>query len=549
MTHQLELDRPRRGPSTPCRVLAMDAVQKVGNGHPGTAMSLAPAAYLLFQKVMRHDPADPHWLGRDRFVLSCGHSSLTLYIQLYLGGFGLELDDLKALRTWGIQDARPPRARPHRRRRDHHRAARPGRRATRSAWRWPPAASAACSTPTPRPARARSTTTSTRSAPTATSRRASAARRPRSPATSSSATSTLIYDANQISIEDDTDIAFSEDVGAALRGLRLARADRRLDQRRHGVRRGRRGALEGARGGRARSPTSPSFIVLRTIIAWPAPERAEHRQGARLRARRRRGRGHQEGPRLRPRPDLRGRRRGARPHPRRSSSAARAAAGRVGGARSTPGRRSQPRAQGALRPDATRDACPTAGPTRCRRSPPTRRASPPARRPARCSTRIAPVLPELWGGSADLAESNNTTPEGRAVVRPRGALHQGVPGRPSTAGSCTSASASTPWARSSTASPCTAAPASYGGTFLVFSDYMRPAVRLAALMQLPGHLRLDPRLDRPRRGRPDPPAGRAPRRAAGDPRPRRRPPGRRQRDRRRLADDPRAHRPPGRPRA
>jgi len=71
------------------RVLAMDAVQKVGNGHPGTAMSLAPAAYLLFQKVMRHDPSEPDWTGRDRFVLSCGHSSLTLYNQLYLGGFGL----------------------------------------------------------------------------------------------------------------------------------------------------------------------------------------------------------------------------------------------------------------------------------------------------------------------------------------------------------------------------------------------------------------------------------------------------------------------------
>src|SRR4051812_39015085 len=79
----------------------MDAVEKVGNGHPGTAMSLAPAAYLLFQKVMRHNPADPHWAGRDRFVLSAGHSSLTLYIQLYLAGFGLELDDLKSLRTWG----------------------------------------------------------------------------------------------------------------------------------------------------------------------------------------------------------------------------------------------------------------------------------------------------------------------------------------------------------------------------------------------------------------------------------------------------------------
>ena len=82
------------------RVLAMDAVQKAGSGHPGTAMSLAPAAYLLFQRILRHDPADAAWQGRDRFVLSCGHSSLTLYIQLYLSGYGLTLDDLKALRTW-----------------------------------------------------------------------------------------------------------------------------------------------------------------------------------------------------------------------------------------------------------------------------------------------------------------------------------------------------------------------------------------------------------------------------------------------------------------
>ena len=82
------------------RVLAADAVQHVGNGHPGTAMSLAPLAYTLFQRVMRHDPGDTEWLGRDRFVLSCGHSSLTLYIQLYLGGFGLELSDIEALRTW-----------------------------------------------------------------------------------------------------------------------------------------------------------------------------------------------------------------------------------------------------------------------------------------------------------------------------------------------------------------------------------------------------------------------------------------------------------------
>ncbi len=83
------------------RVLAADAVEKVGNGHPGTAMSLAPAAYLLYQRVLRHDPSDTHWLGRDRFILSAGHSSLTQYVQLYLGGFGLELSDLEALRTWG----------------------------------------------------------------------------------------------------------------------------------------------------------------------------------------------------------------------------------------------------------------------------------------------------------------------------------------------------------------------------------------------------------------------------------------------------------------
>src|SRR6266481_4217639 len=83
------------------RVLAMDAVQEAGSGHPGTAMSLAPAAYLLFQRILRHDPADPKWLGRDRFVLSCGHSSLTLYLQLYLSGYGLTLDDIERYRTWG----------------------------------------------------------------------------------------------------------------------------------------------------------------------------------------------------------------------------------------------------------------------------------------------------------------------------------------------------------------------------------------------------------------------------------------------------------------
>jgi hypothetical protein len=141
------------------RVLAMDAVEKAGNGHPGTAMSLAPAAYLLFQKVMRHNPAEPEWPGRDRFVLSAGHSSLTLYIQLYLAGYGLELHDLESLRTWGsltpvTRSTGTPRvSRPLR-----GRWARAS--ATRSGWRWRPAASAACSTRSRRSARACSTTTS-----------------------------------------------------------------------------------------------------------------------------------------------------------------------------------------------------------------------------------------------------------------------------------------------------------------------------------------------------------------------------------------------------
>ena len=113
------------------RLLAADAVQKAGSGHPGTAMSLAPLAYLLFQNVLVHDPADEQWLGRDRFVLSAGHTSLTLYIQLFLSGHGLEAEDLEALRTWSLEDTGTPGVPAHPRRRDHHRAARAGPRCGR----------------------------------------------------------------------------------------------------------------------------------------------------------------------------------------------------------------------------------------------------------------------------------------------------------------------------------------------------------------------------------------------------------------------------------
>ena len=165
----------------------MDAVQKVGNGHPGTAMSLAPAAYLLYQRILRHDPADPQWPGRDRFVLSCGHSSLTLYIQLYLSGYALSLDDLKALRTWGSITPGHPEY-----------GLTPGVEVTTgplgqgigNAVGMAMAArrERGLFDPDAAPGRRRSTTSSTRSAPTATSKRASATSRPRSPPCRSSAT-------------------------------------------------------------------------------------------------------------------------------------------------------------------------------------------------------------------------------------------------------------------------------------------------------------------------------------------------------------------------
>ena len=268
-----ELDR--RAVDT-ARVLAMDAVQKAGNGHPGTAMSLAPVAYLLFQRVMRHDPTDPRWPGRDRFVLSCGHTSLTLYIQLYLAGYGLELDDLKALRTWGSLDAGPPRVRAHRRRRDHHRAARPGpRQRGRHGDGGPPRARPA--RPGRRARRERLRPPRSTSSPrTATSRRASAGEASSLAGHQQLGNLVVIYDQNHISIEDDTDVAFTEDVAGALRGLRLARPGRRLDAAR--AQAGKDGTT--TRTSRpcrtrsrppARDRAGRRSSILRTIIAWPAP--------------------------------------------------------------------------------------------------------------------------------------------------------------------------------------------------------------------------------------------------------------------------------------
>ena len=289
----------------------------------------------------------------------------------------------------------------------------------------------------------------------------------------------------------------------------------------------------------------PSLIVLRTIIAWPAPNAQNTEKAHGSRARRRRGRRHQEGPRLRPGADLRGAGRRPRSTPGRCATRGKAVGRRVGRAV----RRLVGGAPGAGRAAAPAEGARAARRARGRRSRPSRptpRASPPASASGQVINAIAPLMPELWGGSADLAGSNNTTIEGAPSFLPPDrsveewkadpyqgrVLHFGI--REHGMGAIMNGIAVHGGTRV------------FGGTFLTFSDYMRGAVRVAALMQAAGHLRLDPRLDRPRRGRADAPAGRAPRGAAGDPRARHRPPRRRQRDRRVLAADPQEHRPPRR---
>ena len=247
----------------------MDSVQKAGSGHPGTAMSLAPVAYLLYQHVLRHDPADPDWLGRDRFVLSCGHSSLTLYIQLYLSGYGLTLDDLKRYREWGSLTPGHPEHGLTAGRGDHHRPAGPGpdQRGRHGHGRpprtWPA-----------RPGRgprvtAPSTTTSTCSSRTATSRKASATRRPRWPPTRIWATS---------SWSTTTTTSRSRTTRRSPSPRTWPPGTRRTAGTCSGWTGGTRTATARTRPASTRrcwrpGPVTdkPSIIVLRTIIAWPAP--------------------------------------------------------------------------------------------------------------------------------------------------------------------------------------------------------------------------------------------------------------------------------------
>src|SRR3712207_4269959 len=251
----------------------MDAVQKVGNGHPGTAMSLAPVAYLLFQKVMRHNPSDPAWVGRDRFVLSCGHTSATLYIQLYLGGWGLELEDLKALRTWGSKTPGHP---------EHGHTA--GVETTTGPLGQGVANAVGMAMASRRERGLLDPTASVGDSPFDHQIYVIASDGDLEEGVSGEASSiagtqelgnlTMIYDANRISIEGDTDVAFTEDVAKryAAYGWHVQTVDWTNDGTEYveDV-----PALYDAIRAAENVTDQPSLIVLRTLIAWPAP----HAQG------------------------------------------------------------------------------------------------------------------------------------------------------------------------------------------------------------------------------------------------------------------------------
>ncbi len=462
-----------------CRVLAMDAVQKVGNGHPGTAMSLAPVAYMLFQKKMRHSPADPSWPGRDRFVLSCGHSSITLYTQLFLGGFGLELDDLKALRTWGSKTPGHP---------EHGHTA--GVETTTGPLGQGVANAVGMAMAARRERGLFDADAAEGASPFDHHIYALCSDGDLEEGVSGEASSiaghqqlgnlTLIYDANRISIEGDTDIAFSEDVGRRYEayGWHVQTVDWTHDGHEYAedvdaVWK----ALEKA----DKVTDKPSLIVLRTIIAWPAPnaQNTGEAHGSALGddevAATKKVLGFDPDQTFEVSDEVLAHTRSLVERGREEQAAWQEGYD-AWAAKNPDGKALFDRMSTRTLPDGWADALPTydADP----KGVATRKAS------GEILTAIAPVLPELWGGSADLAGSNNTTPKGEPSFVPAEfstkefqgdvygrVLHFGI--REHAMGSLMNGIALHGGTRV------------YGGTFLVFSDYMRPAVRLASLMQLP----------------------------------------------------------------
>ena len=454
------------------RVLAMDAVQKVGNGHPGTAMSMAPTAYLLFHKWLRHDPSDPNWIARDRFVLSMGHSSLTLYIQLYLSGYGLELEDLEALRTWGSRTPGHPEV-------NHT----PGVETTTG-----PLGQGVGNAVGMAMAARRERGLFDPDAPEGESlfdhtvwcfasdgdmEEGVSGEASSLAGTQQLGNLVLVYDDNHISIEDDTNVAFTEDVGKRYEayGWHVQHVDDGEDL----------AAVDAAIAAAKAETGRPSIIVLRTIIAWPAPNKqntgAAH--GSAL--------GDDE---VRATKEVLGF------DPEQTFAVDEEV---LAHARSVVEKGRKERAEWDERFAAWQrdnaDAAALLERMRTRTLPegfgadlPSWDADPKGVATRKASGEVLaalyPVLPELWGGSADLAESNNTAVKGEPSFLPADrqtkmwsggpygrTLHFGV--REHGMGAIMNGIALHGGTRV------------YGGTFLTFSDYMRGAVRLAALMQLP----------------------------------------------------------------
>ncbi len=461
------------------RVLAMDAVQKVGNGHPGTAMSLAPAAYLLFQKIMRHNPADPDWPGRDRFVLSAGHSSLTLYIQLYYAGYGLELDDLKALRVWGSLTPGHPE---HGHTAGVETTTGPLGQGVANAVGMAMAARRERGLFDPAPAPGESlfdhdvfAIASDGDLEEGVSSEASSLA-----GTQQLGNLTLLYDDNRISIEDNTSVAFNEDVSKRYEayGWHVQTVDWTNNGKAYqeNVQ-----ALYAAFRTAKAETGRPSFIQLRTIIGWPAPDAQNtgKAHGSALGdaevAATKKVLGFDPDQTFAVSDEVIAHVRGAVERGKLEQAAWQdefdAWAAKAGD-RLAVFNRMRTRTL----PDGWADALPVWEPDA--KGVATRVAS------GDILTAIAPVLPELWGGSADLAGSNNTTPKGEpSFIPPEHSTKEFAGdwyGRVLHFGIREHAMAST---MNGIALHGGTRP--YGGTFLTFSDYMRGAVRLAALMQLP----------------------------------------------------------------
>lgn len=455
------------------RVLAMDSVQKVGNGHPGTAMSLAPAAYTLFQKVMRHDPADAEWTGRDRFVLSAGHSSLTLYIQLYLAGFGLELDDLKAFRTWGSKTPGHPEY---------------GHTTGVETTTGPLGQGVANAVGMAMAARYErglfDPETAVGESPFDHHIFAIAGDGCLQEGISGEASSlaghqklgnlVLLWDDNHISIEGDTETAVSEDTMKRYEayGWHVQRVEPKED-----------GDLDPAALYQAilaaKAETErPSFIAMRSIIAWPAPnaQNTEAAHGSALGdeevAATKRVLGFDPEQTFEVSDEVLTHTRAALDRGRdakaewekgfaawRTADSARAADfDRI--------------AAGEL-PQGWEEKLPVfeAG-----KGVATRAAS------GKILQALGPVIPELWGGSADLAGSNNTTIDKTSSFLPVG---NPLPGADPYGRTIHFGIREHSMAAEMNGIALHGNTRIFGGTFLVFSDYMRNAVRLSALMHLP----------------------------------------------------------------